>query len=194
MLALRTATLSTPSHLTPAPRVRNCLAICPNSTSLHSLTRAQLAAMGLKSSHALVFTTIPGTSPARVFTKPITTRKWSTQLMWTWPGAITPSRLPVLPADMTIGTKRQLFPCRERRGLYLLISDSPPRQHNGSIHTTAPLASHDKWWTNSWSRGSGAVRLKHPGPVLLTGREQSDWKTCRLRTRPATQIRSTTNR
>lgn len=193
VLPLRTATLNTHLHLTPAPCVRNCLAIHPNSISVHLFTLAQLAAMDLKSSHALVFITILRTSPARVFTNPITTRKWFTHLMWTW-GAIMPSRLPVLPTDTTIGIERLLCPHRECRGTYLLILDFPPHQHNGTTHTTAPVASHDKWWMNSWSRGTGAVRLKHLGLVLLTGKEQSDWKTCQLGSRHATKVRSTTNR
>lgn len=144
MLDLRIATLNTRLHLTTARRVRTCSVICPNNISLHSRTPAQLAAMDLKPPHALAFTIIPGTSPAPVFLKPIIMKRWSIPLIWTWHGAITPSKLPVLPTDMSIGIKMPLCPTTEHRGLYLQIQDSPPPQLSGTIHTTAPVVSHNK--------------------------------------------------
>lgn len=143
MLALRMGTPNTRLRLTTAPRVRSCPVNYPNSISLHSRALAQLAAMDLKRSHTVAFTTIPGTCPAPLFTRHIT-MKWSTHLIRTCHGAITPSRLPVLPTDITIGIKTLLCPTRGHRGLYLLISDSPPPQLNGTTHITAPVVSHGK--------------------------------------------------
>lgn len=144
ILALRIATLNTRLHLTTAHRVRRCPVIRPNSIRLHSRTLAQLAVMDLKPTHELAFTIIPGTSPAPVFTEPITMKKWSTHLIWTCHRAITPSRLPVIPTDMSIGIKMLLCPTREPSGLYLLISESPPPQLNGTVHSTTPVVSHNK--------------------------------------------------
>lgn len=142
LLALKTATLNTRFHPTTAHHVRSFPVICQSNISLHS--RPQLATMDLKASHALAFTIIPGTSPVPVFTKPIIMKKWSTHLIKTWLRAITPSRLPLLPADMSIGIKTPLCLTREHRGLWFLKSDSPPPRLNGTIHTTAPVVSHNK--------------------------------------------------
>lgn len=139
-LEQKIATLKTRLHLTTARRGGSGPAIWPNSISLHNCILVPSAAMDLKPSHAPAFTIVPGTSPAPVFQKPITTRKWSTKMIWTWHGAITPSRLLVLPADMSITITRPPCPTREHRDHYLLRSDSPPPRLNGTIHTTAPKA------------------------------------------------------
>lgn len=143
MLALRIATLSTPLHLTLAPYVRSSPVNFPKCITLHSRTLAQLAAMDLKPSHKLAFTRVPGTSTTWLFTDHFTMKKWFTQLTWTWHIAITPTRLLVLLTDMTILIKTRLCPTREDRGLCLLMSD--PLQLNGTIQTTTPTVSHDKW-------------------------------------------------
>ena len=144
MSTLRIATLNTRFHLTTAHRVRSCPLIHPNSISLHSCTLAPGAAVALKASRALAFTITPGNSPAPGFLKPITLKKQPTDLNWTWHGAITPSGLPVLPTDMSITIKTLLCSTREHRGLYLLISDSPPPRLSGSIRSTAPMAFQNK--------------------------------------------------
>ena len=177
-----------------APRIRRCPVICPNTINLHSQAPVGVAALDLNLSHALPFTIIPGTSPARLFIKAITT-KWFTRLIQTWHGAITPHRLPVLPTDMRFGIMTHpLSPSRDNRGLYLLISDSPHPQFNGTTHITAPVVSHDKLWMNSSIRGIGAVSWNPPGPVLSTARERLEWSTCRCRSRHATRAKGTRNR
>lgn len=183
-LDLRIATLYTHIRLTKARRARSCL------ISLHSYSPALLAAMDLQPFHVLVFTRIPGTSQAPISIEAIIMRKWSTPLIWTWHEVITPSKFHVLPTDMSI----PLCPITEDRYLCFQIPGCPLPQPSMTHHTIAPVVSHHKSWMSSSSRGIGAVSSKFPGPVLLTGREPSEWKTFQARRRPTIGIRSTMNR
>lgn len=140
---LRTVTLNTRFHHTTAPPVRSFPVICPNSTSLLHHTVVPLWTVEFKPSHAPAFTTIKATRPAPLITILITTTL-PTHLSQTQRRAITPSRLPVPPAGMSIGIRTLLCLSREHRGLYLLISDSHRLQLSGTTHTTTTAASRDK--------------------------------------------------
>lgn len=182
-LDLMIATLNTRIHLTTARHARSCL------ISQQSYSPALLAAMDLQPSHVLVFTIIPGTSQALISIEVIM-KKWSTPLIWTWHGVITPSKVRVLQTDMSM----PLCPITEDRHLCLPIPGCLPPLPSMTHHAIAPVVSHHKSSMSSSSRGIGAVSSKLPGPVLLTGREPSESKTRQARRRPTIRIRNTMNR